>query len=533
MPTTHNLLPNDPHDAALVSRVRPADWVNPQPAGRYNLVVIGGGTAGLVTAAGAAGLGAKVALIERNLLGGDCLNYGCVPSKGIISAARRAATMRSSAEFGVTADGVKIDFAAAMERMRRLRANIGKHDSAERFAALGVDVFLGNAAFTANGTVRVGDAELRYRSAVIATGARAAAPPIPGLAEVDYLTNETLFSLTQLPPRLGIIGAGPVGCEMAQAFARLGSEVFLLTSERGILPREDADASAIVRERMEREGVKIIEGAVVAQISRAGDAVRLKFSERRPPARRVGVDDRKDAVPEAGAPGADVTRTDGDLTVDKLLVAVGRAPNVEGLNLEAVGVAYDQKGVTVDDHLRTTNPRIFAAGDICSPWQFTHAADFMARIVLQNALFFGRKRVSALTIPWTTYTSPELARVGLNEHEARKRGVAIDTFTQRMADVDRAILAGETAGFVRVHVRQGTDEILGATIVAEHAGEMISELTLAMTHGLGLGKIASTIHPYPTQAEALRKLGDAYNRTRLTPRVRAIFQRLLAWRRGE
>ena len=196
-------------------------------------------------------------------------------------------------------------------------------------------------------------------------------------------------------------------------------------------------------------------------------------------------------------------------------------------------MAYDKKGVTVDDHLRTTNPRIFAAGDICSPWQFTHAADFMARIVIQNALFFGRKRVSALTIPWTTYTSPELARVGLNEHEARKRGVAIDTFTQRMADVDRAILAGETEGFVRVHVRQGTDEILGATIVAEHAGEMISELTLAMTHGLGLGKIASTIHPYPTQAEALRKLGDAYNRTRLTPRVRAIFQRLLAWRRGE
>ena len=270
MATPHHLLPDDAHDAALISRVRPADWVNPQPAGRYNLVVIGGGTAGLVTAAGAAGLGAKVALIERNLLGGDCLNYGCVPSKGIISAARRAATMRSSAEFGVTADGVKIDFAAAMERMRRLRANIGKHDSAERFAALGVDVFLGNAAFTANGTVRVGDAELRYRSAVIATGARAAAPPIPGLADVDYLTNETLFSLTQLPPRLGIIGAGPVGCEMAQTFARLGSEVFLISSERGILPREDADASAIVRERMEREGVKILGGGKELRVSEVG-----------------------------------------------------------------------------------------------------------------------------------------------------------------------------------------------------------------------------------------------------------------------
>ncbi len=506
MPAAHHLLPDDEHDAALIGRVRPAGWVNPQPATRYNLVVIGGGTAGLVTAAGAAGLGAKVALIERNLLGGDCLNHGCVPSKGILSAARRAAALRSSAEFGVTADGVKIDFAAAMERMRRLRAGLGKHDSAERFTALGVEVFLGNAAFTAHGTVRVGDAELRYHRAVIATGARAVAPPIPGLADVDFLTNETLFSLTRLPPRLGIIGAGPVGCEMAQAFARFGSEVFLSTSERGILPREDADAAAIVRGQMQREGVQFLNGGNELRVSKDGAEVRL---QRESPA-------------------------DGfDLGVDKLLVAVGRAPNIEGLNLEAAGVAYDKRGVTVDDHLRTTNPRIFAAGDVCSPWQFTHAADFMARIVIQNALFFGRKRVSALTIPWTTYTSPELARVGLNEREARERGVAIDTFTQRMADVDRAILAGETEGFVRVHVRRGTDEILGATIVAEHAGEMISELTLAMTHGLGLGKIASTIHPYPTQAEALRKVGDAYNRTRLTPRVKAVFQRLLAWRRGD
>ncbi|MDZ4288551.1 MAG: mercuric reductase, partial [Prosthecobacter sp.] len=470
------------------------------------LVVIGGGTAGLVTAAGAAGLGAKVALVERHLMGGDCLNYGCVPSKGIISAARHAAAMRDGAEFGVTASDVQADFATAMKRMRKLRSGISKHDSVQRFASLGIDVFLGQASFTEQNTVMVDGTVLEYHTAVIATGARASAPPISGLTEVPYLTNETLFSITELPKRLAVIGAGPIGCEMAQSFARFGSEVFVIEAMHGILPREDADASMIVLERMKRDGVKLLCCGKELKASKGeGDTVRL--------------------IVESHGQGYDIT-------VDKLLVAVGRAPNVEGLNLEAAGVQYDKKGVKVDDNLRTANPRIFAAGDICSPYQFTHSADFMARIVIQNALFFGRKKASALTIPWVTYTSPEIAHVGLYEKDARERGMEVTTLTQPLSEVDRAILDGETEGFVRVLVRKGTDEILGATIVAEHAGEMISEITLAMTHKLGLGKIAVTMHPYPTQAEAIRKVADQYNRTRLTPRVKNLFTRLLAWRRG-
>ena len=502
----HQVLPADEHNKTLTAHVHPSDWTNPVPQGRYNLVVIGGGTAGLVTAAGAAGLGAKVALVERHLMGGDCLNFGCVPSKGIISAARRAAAMRDGAEFGVTASGVQVDFAAAMQRMRRLRAGISRHDSVKRFASLGVDVFLGQASFTGKNSVMVGGTELNYHTAVIATGARASAPLIPGLPDVPYLTNETLFSLTELPKRLAVIGAGPIGCEMAQSFARFGSEVFMVEAMPGILPREDADASAIVRERMKRDGVKVLCCGKDLKLSQGeGGTVRL--------------------IVESEGKGY-------DLTVDKLLVAVGRAPNVEGLNLEAVGVLYDKKGIKVDDHLRTANKRIFAAGDICSPYQFTHTADFMARIVLQNALFFGRKKASGLTIPWATYTSPEIAHVGLYEKEAKERGIEITTFTQPFIEVDRAILDGETDGFVRVHVKKGTDEIVGATIVAGHAGEMISEITLAMTNKIGLGKIAGTIHPYPTQAEAIRKVADQYNRTRLTPKVKSIMTRLLAWRRG-
>lgn len=506
MNQNHQVLPADEHNKTLVDHVHPADWTNPTPKGRYNLVVIGGGTAGLVTAAGAAGLGAKVALVERHLMGGDCLNYGCVPSKGIISAARHAAAMRDGAEFGVTASDVRADFATAMQRMRKLRSGISKHDSVQRFASLGIDVFLGQASFTDQNTVMVDGTVLEYHTAVIATGARASAPPIPGLSEVPYLTNETLFSITELPKRLAVIGAGPIGCEMAQSFARFGSEVFVIEAMHGILPREDADASMIVLERMKRDGVKLLCCGRELKVSKGeGDTVRL--------------------IVESHGQGCDIT-------VDKLLVAVGRAPNVEGLNLEAAGVQYDKKGVKVDDNLRTANPRIFAAGDICSPYQFTHSADFMARIVIQNALFFGRKKASALTVPWVTYTSPEIAHVGLYEKDARERGIDVTTLTQPFDEVDRAILDGETEGFVRVLVRKGTDEILGATIVAEHAGEMISEITLAMTHKLGLGKIAVTMHPYPTQTEAIRKVADQYNRTRLTPRVKNLFARLLTWRRG-
>ena len=499
------VLPWDSHNQKLVSNVHPQDWKNPTPAKRYNLVVIGGGTAGLVSAIGAAGLGAKVALIEKHFLGGDCLNVGCVPSKAIIRAARAAAAAREAAEFGINVPaGMTVDFGKAMERMRRLRAGISPHDSAKRFTELGVDVFLGSGKFTGPDCVEVAGQPLRFSKAVIATGARAAAPPIPGLKDVSYLTNETLFSLTKLPKRFGVIGAGPIGCEMAQAFAQLGAEVFLVRAEAGILPREDRDASAILEAAMLREGVKFLDNGKQLQLAKDPNGVRLRVD-----------------LPEHGY----------DVLVDQLLVAVGRAPNVEGLGLEAAGVAFDKKGVKVNDRLQTTNPRIFAAGDICSPYQFTHAADFMARAVIRNTLFFGRARHSALVIPWCTYTSPELAHVGLTPSDAQERGVEIDTFTQPMSGVDRAILEGETDGFVRVHVKKGGDEIVGATIVAGNAGDMIASLSIAMTRGIGLGSIANCIHPYPTQAEAVRKTGDLYNKTRLTPRVAAIMKWLIDWQR--
>jgi pyruvate/2-oxoglutarate dehydrogenase complex dihydrolipoamide dehydrogenase (E3) component len=447
-----------------------------------------------------------VALVERHLMGGDCLNVGCVPSKALIGAARAAAAVRDAGEFGVHVPaGVKVDFAKAMERMRRLRASIAPNDSAKRFRELGVDVFIGEGRFVDPHTVAVGGEKLRFKKAVIATGARAAAPPIAGLDSVEYLTNETLFSLTELPQRLAVIGAGPIGCEMAQSFARFGAEVLLVEATHGILPREESDASELVLESMRKDGVSLLCCGKDLKLSPAdGGKVRLRV--------------------ESHDKGYDEV-------VDKILVAVGRAPNVEGLGLEAAGVAYSNKGVQVNDQLQTSRPHIFAAGDVCSPYQFTHAADFMARTVIRNALFFGRAKASALTIPWSTYTDPEIAHVGLYPKQAQEQGVEIDTFTRNLADVDRAILEGRTNGLVRVHVRKGGDKIVGATIVAHHAGDMISEITLAMTNGLGIKHIAATIHPYPTQAEAVRQVGDAYNRTRLTPFAKGLFSRLMAWRR--
>jgi pyruvate/2-oxoglutarate dehydrogenase complex dihydrolipoamide dehydrogenase (E3) component len=499
-----SMQPWDAHNQRLLGHVHPPDWINPSPAPRYNLVVIGGGTAGLVSASIAAGLGGKVALIERHLLGGDCLNVGCVPSKALIRAARAAAEARSAGRFGVQTGEVTVDFAAVMERMRRLRADISPHDSAARFRDLGVDVFIGDGRFTGTDTIRVGDKTLRFAKAVIATGARASAPPISGIETVPFLTNESLFNLTELPRRFGIVGAGPIGCEMAQSFARFGSEVFLVETEHGVLPKEDRDAAAVVRKALIRDGVTILGHGKHVRVFPGPDGIRL----------------------QAGS-----TNDGYDVAVDQLLVAAGRAPNVENLGLEAAGIAFDPSGVTVDDRLQTTNPRVYACGDVCSRFQFTHAADFMARMVVQNALFKGRKRAGSLLIPWSTYTSPELAHVGLHEADAKAQGIEVTTYTQEMSKVDRAILDDETEGFVRVHVAKGTDRIVGATIVAAHAGEMISEITLAMNGKIGLGKLGSSIHPYPTQTEAIRKLGDLHSRTRLTPLVKSLFEKWLAWSR--
>ena len=501
------LAPWDEHNRALVAGVHPPDWRNPTPAARYNLVVVGAGTAGLVAAAGAAGLGARVALIERHLMGGDCLNVGCVPSKALLRSARAWADLQRAADFGVhVPPGARVDFAAVMERMRRLRASISPNDSAARFRGLGVDVFLGEGCFTGRDTLEVGGSVLRFHRAVVATGARAAVPPVPGLDTAGPLTNETVFELTALPPRLAVIGAGPLGCELAQAFARFGAAVTLIDRGPQVLQREDRDAAARVAQALAADGVRLVLDSTVARV-------------------------------EGGAGGEAVLHVEhggeaDTVTADAVLVGAGRAANVEGLGLEAAGVALDARGgIRVDDRLRTTNARIFAAGDVCSAERFTHHADAQARIAVRNALFLGRARASALTLPWCTYTDPEVAHVGLSERQAQARGIAVQTFVQELPEVDRAVLDGETDGFVKVHVRHGTDRIVGATIVARHAGEMLPELTLAMSRGAGLGALAGVIHAYPTQADAIRKLGDAYQRTRLTPRVRRLLGAWLAWRR--
>ena len=483
--TTPLIAPLDEHNQRLLAHVHPDHWKQPEPAPIYDLVVIGGGTAGLVCAAGAAGLGARVALVERALLGGDCLNTGCVPSKALLRSARAVHEARTAAPVGVRTTA-EVDFAAVMTRLRAVRADIAHNDSASRCASLGVDVFLGQASFEGPrvvavdaGSQRTRPTRLRFRRAVIATGARPANlvgrvlldPAPPGVA---YFTSETIFSLTTRPRHLLVIGAGPIGCEMAQAFALLGSRVTLVDSAPRVLSGEDEDASRIIATQLERDGVTIVTDLG----RREGRPLRLFLAD-----------------------------------ADAVLVATGRTPNVEGLNLQAAGIQAGPAGIDVDDRLRTSNPRVYAAGDVCSKFKFTHAADALARIVIQNALFFGRRRASALVIPWCTYTFPEVAHVGVSSGQA---------ITIPLTEVDRSVADQETDGFVRIHHERG--RIVGATIVAPHAGELIGHVADVMRRGGAVGDLSAVIFPYPTVAEALRKAGDTYRRQGLTPRVRGLLE---------
>jgi pyruvate/2-oxoglutarate dehydrogenase complex dihydrolipoamide dehydrogenase (E3) component len=506
---TCGVTPLDEHNARLLDNVRPKQWVDPTPISKYNLVVIGAGSGGLVSAAGAAGIGARVALIESHLLGGDCLNVGCVPSKALLRCAKAAASVRNASEFGVNVNGdVSVDFGYVMERLRRLRASIAPVDSAKRYTEqLGVDVFLGQAKFTGKNSIEVNGQTLTFAKAVVATGGTAAIPNIPGLKEAPYLTNATIFNLTELPARLGVIGAGPIGLELAQAFQRLGSQVTVFSRTNKILPKEDPDAVKIVEASLRRDGVTFLYNVGYQRVDSGGG---------RPPVTMV----------------LDINDEERRLEFDALLLATGRKPTVKGLDLEAAGVEYDERqGIKVNDRLQTTNSNVYAVGDVASKYQFTHMADFMARLVIRNALFFGRDSFSGLIIPWSTYTDPEVAHVGLYEKDLQERNQPYVTFSREFADVDRGIVDGETEGFVKIHVKKGSDQILGATIVGSHAGDMISEITVAMQSRMGLGKLASVIHPYPTAAEAIRQCGDAYNRQRLTPTVKSIFYRLMAFQR--
>jgi pyruvate/2-oxoglutarate dehydrogenase complex dihydrolipoamide dehydrogenase (E3) component len=510
------VLPDDEHDRQLVANVHPSDWINPQPEGRYNIAVLGAGTAGLITAIVAASLGAKVALIEKRAMGGDCLNVGCVPSKGLLRATRAWADLHRAKDFGIyVPPGATFDFGTAMARMRTLRARISRNDSVHRYTKLGVDVYLGAGRFSNGDSLRVegpaGDRTVRFVKAAICTGARPSVPPIPGLLEAGYLTNETVFSLTEPPRRLGIIGAGPIGCELAQAFARFGSHVYLIEALHGILPREDRDAAEILHRQLMRDGVQILCCGKDMAVEKTGAGKRLVLNSH----------GRQHYI-----------------TVDDILVGTGRTPNVEGLGLSNAGIDYSPAGITVNRRLQTSNPSIFAAGDVCSRYQFTHAADAMAQIVIQNALFphpfgLGYADVDSLIMPWCTFTDPEIAHVGLCEQEAKAKGLEVETYTYKLDEVDRAILDGEEEGFARIHIQKGTDRIVGATIVAAHAGEMINEFSVLMKAGRGAKIIASTIHPYPTQAEVNKKVVNLWRKAHFSEGTKGLLVKLFAWLRKE
>ena len=458
--------------------VFPEDYRNPQPRRRYHLVAIGAGPAGLVTSIAAAGLGARVALVERQAMGGDCLNVGCVPSKSLLEFTRRN-------------PGASFD--EAFTWLRQVRQKIAHHDSVERYRAQGVDVFLGSARFLDDASIQVNEHRLRARRFVIATGARAAMPPIPGLKDCDPLTNESFFDLVERPRRLAILGAGPVGCEMAQAMARLGIEVHLVEMADRVLPGAIPQASAVLARALESHGVTLHVGTPVSEVTIVNGQSTLHGAET-------------------------------PITADRVLVATGRRANVDDLNLHRAGVEVSGGLIAVDDKLRTTNKRIFAAGDVCSRLQLTHHADAHARIVVQNALFAPTASTRRLVIPQCTYTDPEIAGTGRTETELDELRVPFDRYRVDFAELDRGKTAGEQEGFVEVITAKGKDAILGATLVGHDAGEQIAPLCLAMANGLGLGALGKAVLPYPTRAEYLRRLADQYNRTRLTPAAQGLMK---------
>ncbi|KAJ1445970.1 mercuric reductase [Pelagophyceae sp. CCMP2097] len=489
------IFPLDEHNASLLDAVMPLRWEDAAPNDGfvYDLIAVGSGAGGLISAKQSARRGARSALISAHLAGGDCLTAGCVPSKALIRCARAAREGRRAADFGVGASAGPVDFGAVMQRMRKLRAQIAPADAHVATTAVGADVYQGFGRFTGPNTIEVNGKILRFRKAVVATGGSPAVPNIPGLKETPFTTNNNLFNLTVLPPRMVVVGGGPVGLEMAQAFACMGSKVTVLLRSNVLLPKEDADAAAIVKAALVSDGVEFVYGVSFTEVEH---------------------------TPAAGKafPKISVVVKQGQVEktfeCEVLLVATGRKPNVQGLGLENAGVDFDLKtGVKIDDACRTSNADIYAVGDCCTPFQFTHVAGAMASAVVQNSLFGGNVKFSELLIPWCTFTEPEVAHVGLYERDFSALGLECDTYAATLAHVDRAILEGDDEGFVKIHCKKGTDEILGATIVAAHAGEMISELTLAIQAKVGLGFLGRVIHPYPTVAEAIQSCGVSYNRS--------------------
>ncbi len=493
--------------ALLQARKVYRGWKKPRRFDR-NLVVIGAGSAGLVTAYIAATVRAGVTLVERHRMGGDCLNTGCVPSKALLRSAKLLDNLRRAREFGLGEASARFDFAEVMERVQRVIRTIEPHDSVERYRGLGVDVVQGDARITSPWSVEVNGQTLTTRSIVIASGAGPFVPPVPGIEEVGYLTSDTLWDLRELPKRLLVLGGGPIGCELAQAFQRLGAQVTQVEMLPRLLIREDAEIGALVAERFRAEGMDV-------RLGHKAKAFRIDNG------RKLLTAEHEDG--------------EVDIEFDALLVAVGRRANTEGLGLEELGIARTRAGtIETDDFLATRFPNIYACGDVAGPYQFTHTAAHQAWYAAVNALFSGFKRfrVDYRVIPWATFTEPEVARVGLNEQDARERGVAFEVTRYGLDDLDRAIADGEAHGFVKVLTEPGRDRILGVTIVGEHAGDLIAEYVLAMKQGIGLNTILGTIHIYPTLAEANKFVAGEWKRAHAPRRALAWLGRFHAWRRG-
>jgi pyruvate/2-oxoglutarate dehydrogenase complex dihydrolipoamide dehydrogenase (E3) component/uncharacterized membrane protein YdjX (TVP38/TMEM64 family) len=471
-----------------------------------NLVVIGAGSAGLVTSYIAALAKARVTLVEKHRMGGDCLNTGCVPSKALLRSAAVSRLLQRADEFGLRSGENSVDFAAVMQRVHKVIGKVEPHDSVQRYSALGVDCVQGEATLVSPWCVRVAGRDITTRAIVIASGARPAVPAIPGLDGIDYLTSDTVWSLQELPRRLLVLGGGPIGCELAQAFARLGSTVTLVNRNERLLPREDADVSAALADRFADEGVRVLNSSTVASF-------RL---------------DGADKV--ANITGA----TQIELSCDAVLVALGRHANVEGLGLERLGINLTAQGrVEVNEYLQTACPTVYACGDVAGPYQFTHMASFQAWFAGINALFgsFWRTRINYRIVPSATFTSPEVARVGLNEAEAQAAGIAYELSRYDLDDLDRAIADGDDHGFVKVLTVPGKDRILGVSIVSAHAAELLAPFTLAMTHGLGLRKIMGTIHVYPTFSESGKFVAGAWQRQHAPQWLYPWLERYHRWQR--
>lgn len=491
-----------------------AGWPRPTRFDR-NLIVIGAGAGGLVTAYIAAAVKAKVTLIEAHRMGGDCLNSGCVPSKALIRSARIARLVREARVFGIETGEARVDFPAVMERIRRVICAIAPHDSVERYRALGVEVLTAHAQLVSPWAVEVtfadgGKQTLTARSIVLATGAAPFVPPIPGLAEAGCLTSDTVWSLEALPERLVVLGGGPIGCELAQSFARLGSTVTQVEMAPRLLLREDPEVSEAVRAALEADGVRVLTGHQAVRVEQA--------------------DGVKQLIVRVEGLGQELA-----LPFDQLLCAVGRAPRVEGYGLERLGIPLTpRRTIEVNAYLETRYPNIYAVGDVAGPYQFTHAAAHQAWYAAVNALFGALRRFAAdyRVMPWATFTEPEVARVGLSEEEARAQGVSYEVTRYGIDDLDRAIADGAAHGFVKVLTEPGRDRILGVTIVGEHAGDLIAEFVLAMKHGLGLGKILGTTHIYPTLAEANKYAAGEWKRAHAPERLLGWVARYHAWRRG-